>query len=147
MDITPETKQLIASIQQLKPHYADPASALFLDFYCQCRQGCDYLFPPTVRETVRLVDILQWFFECAERGQPNNLVRLMWKDVAGPTLAEYMADEKIEQQLQAAFTTHLNQELESWDRTMTSSGNVKLLLKDLLNEIHQVEQSCAKSLT
>jgi hypothetical protein len=141
MDITSETKHLIASIQQLKSHYSDPASALFLDFYCQCRQGCDYLFPPAVRETVRLVDILQWFFECAERGEPTNLVRLMWKDVAGPTLAEYVADEKIEKQLQAAFTTHLNQELESWDRMMLPSGNVKLLLKDLLNDIHQVEQA------
>ena len=146
MDITPETKQLIASIQQLKPHYSDPASALFLDFYCQCRQGCDYLFPPAVRETVRLIDILQWFFECAERGEPTNLVRLMWKDVAGPTLEEYIDDEKIDKRLQAAFTTHLNQELESWDRIMLPSGNIKLLLKDLLNEIHQVEQSRSKSL-
>lgn len=146
MDITPETKRLIASIQQLKPHYSDPASALFLDFYCQCRQGCDYLFPPAVRQSVRLVDILQWFFECAERGEPTNLVRLMWKDVAGPTLAEYMADEKIEQALQAAFTTHLNQELESWDRAITPGGNIKLLLKDLLAEMHAVEQEQARLL-
>ncbi|MFM7424296.1 MAG: hypothetical protein ACKO7W_04765 [Elainella sp.] len=141
MDITPETKRLIEQVQQLKPNYTDAASQLFLDFYCQCREGCDYLFPPEVRTTVRLLDILQWFLDCAEKGGPTQLVRLMWKDVEGPTLGDYLQDEKIERGLNTAFSTHLTQELAAWDRIMLPSGNAHLLLKDVLQALHQVEQA------
>ncbi len=141
MDITPETKRLLEQVQQLKPKYNDPASQLFLDFYCQCKQGCDYLFPSEVRTTVRLLDILQWFFDCAEKGGPTPLIQLMWKDVAGPTLGEYLGDEKTERGLNSAFSTYLNQELVAWDRIMLPSGNAQLLLKELLQDLARIEQS------
>jgi hypothetical protein len=141
MDITPQTKQLIEQIQPLKARYTDPASLLFIDFYCQCKEGCDYLFPVAVRDTVRLIDILQWFLACAHQGQPTALVQLMWNDVVGPTLGEYLADEKIERRLTAAFQSDLNEILSHWDRVMLPSGNINLVLRQLLDEVAQIEQA------
>ena len=63
----------------------------------------DYLFPPGIRATVRLLDILQWFCDCVDQGEPSTLIRLMWKDVVGPSLEEYQADEAIESRLMALF--------------------------------------------
>jgi hypothetical protein len=139
MDITPETKSLIATVQALKSRYTDPASLLFLDFYCQCKQGCDYLFPLGVRESIRLIDILNWFLECIEKNEPIPLVRLMWKDVAGPTLEEYMADERIEKQLTASFKSDMHPALTTWDRITLSNGGVRLILRELLDDIHKLE--------
>ncbi|MBW4654173.1 MAG: hypothetical protein KME20_14215 [Kaiparowitsia implicata GSE-PSE-MK54-09C] len=140
MDITPATHQLIGAVQRLKPKYSDPASLLFIDFYCQCKQGCDYLFPAPVRETVRLIDILQWFFDCVARKEPTALIQLMWKDVVGPTLGEYLADEKIEQTLWQAFEGDVSQSLADWDLERLPTGGVRLVLRELLDDIYQVEQ-------
>ncbi|MEB3360030.1 MAG: hypothetical protein VKK04_25110 [Synechococcales bacterium] len=139
MNITPETKQLIAAVQALKPQYPDPASSLFIDFYCQCRQGMDYLFPATVHQTVRLLDILQWFFDCIDRKEPTSLVRLMWNDVAGPTLQEYLGDEKIEASLLTAFEGDCHCYLEHWDRVQLRDGSVRLVMKELLAAISDLE--------
>lgn len=139
MDITPETNRLIEAVQSLKSHYSDPASILFLDFYCQCKQDCDYLFPVGVRESVRLIDILNWFLECVDKGEPIPLIRLMWNDGVGPTLEEYMADEKIEKQLLKAFKADLHPASTTWDRVTLPTGAVRLVLKELLDEIHQLE--------
>lgn len=60
MDITPSTKELITKVQQLKSQFTDPVSPLFIDFYCQCKQGIDYLLTP-LQDSVRLLDILNYF--------------------------------------------------------------------------------------
>jgi len=141
MDITPATKQLIQQVQQLKSQYTDAASVLFIDFYCQCKEGMDYLFPAPVKETIRLVDILQWFLDCVELGQPTTLVSLMWKDVVGPTLGEYLGDEKTERQLTSAFQGDMKSKLTNWDRMQLKDGQVWLILRELLNAIAQIEQA------
>ncbi|MGF1498629.1 MAG: hypothetical protein ACFB8W_17655 [Elainellaceae cyanobacterium] len=139
MNITPETKQLTAAVQALKAEYSDPASGLFIDFYCQCRQGMDYLFPTAVHRSVRLLDILQWFFDCIDRKEPTGLVKLMWNDVIGPTLQEYLGDEKIEATLLSAFEADFHRYLEHWDRVQLPDGNVRLVMKDLLEAISNLE--------
>jgi hypothetical protein len=139
MNITPETEKLISAVQALKPQYSDPASGLFIDFYCQCRQGMDYLFPATVHQSVRLLDILTWFFDCIDQKAPTSLVKLMWEDVAGPTLGEYLGDQKIEANLLSAFSGDFHHYLEHWDRVRMSDGSVRLILKELLEAISQIE--------
>lgn len=140
MDITESTRSLNSKIQQLKSKFSDPASILFIDFYCQCKQGCDYLFPAEVKKTVRLFDILQLFFDCVEQGHPTTLVQLMWKDVAGPTLSEYREDEAIEKRLRRAFQDHeLKAQIQTWDRGEMNSIGLNLILRDLLKAISQLE--------
>jgi|GEM_PF-1559348 len=139
MDITPRTKALIQDVQALKPKHAEDISVLFIDFYCQCREGCDYLFPPVVKDSVRLLDILQWFVECIEYRQPTPLIRLMWNDVVGPTLGEYLVDEQTEKRLHSAFKTDLPALIQAWDRVQLPSGSVQLVLRELLADICAVE--------
>ncbi len=139
MDITPRTKELIRAVLALKPQHPEEISTLFLDFYCQCREGCDYLFPPAVKDSVRLLDILQWFVECIEYREPTPLIRLMWNDVVGPTLGEYIVDEKTETRLQSAFQTNLPELIQGWDRVQLPGGSVQLVLRELLADISAVE--------
>ena len=146
MDITDATKALIVQVQALKAVHPDPVSQAFIDFYCQCRQGMDYLFPPGIRATVRLLDILQWFCDCVDQGEPATLIRLMWKDVVGPSLEEYQADEAIESRLMALFEHgDLKDTIRQWDLERRADGGVNLTLKTLLSEIEQVEQASRKS--
>lgn len=145
MDLTPQTRQLIDSIQPLKSCYSDPISTLFIDFYCQCRQGCDYLFPAPVHNSIRLFDILEWFLACAEIGKLTPLVQLMWKDVVGPTLGEYLEDEKIESRLISAFKSDLHRSLADWDRVQLLDGSVRLTLRELLADIFAIEQAAQQS--
>ncbi len=147
MDITPQTKKLIAAIQALKPQYTDLASTIFIDFYCQCKQGCDYLFPGGVKESVRLIDILNWFLECVDKGEPIPLIQLMWQDIVGPTLSEYQEDEQIEKRLLRAFQSDLHHVLATWDKATLPSGGVRLILRDLLNDIHKLEQAHASGVS
>jgi hypothetical protein len=148
MDVTNVTKDLIQQVQQLKAKHTDAVSMTFIDFYCQCRQGCDYLFPEAMRHSVRLLDILNWFFQCVD-GQEPTLVRLMWKDVVGPSLAEYEQDEGIETRLHKAFESGaLKLFIESWDRErnpdgsdhLNPDGSVHLVLRELLEDIQALEQ-------
>ncbi|MGK7914346.1 MAG: hypothetical protein AB4038_02185 [Prochloraceae cyanobacterium] len=144
MDITQSTKKLIKRVQQLKEKYPDLTSSSFIDFYCQCREGCDYLFGPTVGQSVRLLDILQWFLECVEKGSPSLLIELMWKDVIGPTLGEYEQDEQTENQLAKVFKSEdLKQAVASWDRKRQSDGGVRLILRELLQAIETIEKEQA----
>ncbi len=146
MDITDATKALIVQVQALKAVHPDPVSQAFIDFYCQCRQGMDYLFPPGIRATVRLLDILQWFCDCVDQGEPSTLIRLMWKDVVGPSLEEYQADEAIESRLMALFEHgDLKDTICQWDLERRADGGVNLTLKTLLSEIDEVEQASRKS--
>ncbi|MDY7020157.1 MAG: hypothetical protein SWJ54_02185 [Cyanobacteriota bacterium] len=141
MDITTSTKQLNEDVQKLKSKYSDSTSSLFIDFYCQYKEGCDYLFPPTVRESIRLYDILVCFLDCIEKGSTNLLVQMMWKDVIGPTLGEYRQDEQTEEKLLNAFVNgELKNPIESWDRESQPGGGVSLILRDLLNDITEIEQ-------
>ena len=144
MNITPETKQLIDTVQVLKAQFPDSTSNLFIDFYCQCRQGMDYLFPPTVHQSVRLLDILQWFFDCIDRKEPSSLIQLMWKDMAGPTLGEYLRDEKIEANLLSAFKEDFHPNLENWDRVQLKDGSIRLVMKELLEAISRIELNAQK---
>ncbi|NMF85071.1 hypothetical protein [Nodosilinea sp. P-1105] len=140
MDITDSTKTLIQHVQPLKLKYADLTSQTFIDFYCQCLQGIDYLFPQEVKATVRLLDILNWFCQCIDQKQPSTLIRLMWNDVVGPTLNDYTADEAIETQLTRIFeqgTLHTG--LAHWDLERRPDGSVNLPLRSLLAEIAQLE--------
>jgi hypothetical protein len=140
MDITDSTKSLIAKIQTLKTRHEDSVSLAFIDFYCQCRQGMDYLLPAGVKETVRLLDILQWFCDCVDQGEPSTLIQLMWKDIVGPSLAEYQADEAIEATLMDLFEHgDLKDKIRQWDLERRADGGVNLTLRDLLGEIHQIE--------
>ena len=146
MDITDATKALIVQVQALKAVHSDLVSQAFIDFYCQCRQGMDYLFPPGIRATVRLLDILQWFCDCVDQGELSTLIQLMWKDVVGPSLEEYQADEAIESRLMALFEHgDLKDTIRQWDLERRADGGVNLTLKTLLSEIEQVEQASRKS--
>ncbi|HIK45656.1 MAG TPA: hypothetical protein IGR64_12355 [Leptolyngbyaceae cyanobacterium M65_K2018_010] len=142
MDITDSTKALIQHIQPLKLKHSDLVSRAFIDFYCQCHQGMDYLLPAGMRDTIRLVDILQWFFQCIDQGRPLTLIDLMWKDVVGPTLSEYRADEAIEQELLGLFERgDLKAGLSQWDLQRRPDGGVNLPLRTLLEDIDQIEQA------
>ncbi|MGL5083632.1 MAG: hypothetical protein ACRC8A_19290 [Microcoleaceae cyanobacterium] len=141
MDITPATKDLNYHVQTLKSKYSDPSSTLFIDFYCQYRQGCDYLFPVAVRQSIRLFDILNCFLECIETSKPTLLTKLMWQDVVGPTLEEYQEDERTEEKLWSSFVQgDLNQLIAHWDLTRRRDGSVNLILRELLTDISQLEQ-------
>jgi hypothetical protein len=140
MDVTDSTKDLIRRVQQLKANHADQVTQAFIDFYCQCQQGIDYLFPDGIRQTVRLLDILQWFCDCVDQGEPSTLIQLMWKDVIGPTLAEYKADEAIEASLLDLFEHgDLKETIRQWDLERRSDGGVNLPLRTVLAEIHEIE--------
>jgi hypothetical protein len=142
MDITASTKDLIQQAQALKANYPDPVSQAFIDFYCQCRQGLDYLFPVGVKESVRLLDILQWFCDCIDQGEPSTLVQLMWKDVVGPSLVEFKADEATESHLLTLFKQgDLKNHIRQWDLKRRSDGGVHLILRTLLREIFELEQA------
>ncbi|MFB2834043.1 hypothetical protein [Floridanema evergladense] len=146
MDITEATKNLNSKVQQLKSKFTDPVSTTFIEFYCQCKEGCDYLFPPAVKESIRLLDIVQWFFDCIEKEAPTTLVELMWKDIVGPTLGEYQADEAVEQKLLQAFQNGtLKNHIQDWDMVRTSSGSVNLILRGLLTEISRLESEQKKT--
>jgi hypothetical protein len=141
MDITDATKDLIQKAQTLKANHPDPVSLAFIDFYCQCRQGMDYLFPAGVKESVRLLDILQWFCDCVDQGEPSTLIQLMWKDVVGPSLAEFQADEATESHLLDLFKHgDLKDHIRQWDLERRADGGVNLTLRTLLKEIHELEQ-------
>jgi hypothetical protein len=140
MDITPSTKELISKVQQLKSRFPDPVSPLFIDFYCQCKQGIDYLLIP-LQDSVRLLDILNYFVDCVHEKKPTPLIELMWKDIVGPTLGEYMEDEAIERRLREAFEGgELKNQIQDWDIKRMSDGSVKLILRGLLAEITQIER-------
>ena len=140
MDITPATKELIIKVQQLKSQFSDPVSPLFIDFYCQCKQGIDYLLTP-IQDSVRLLDILNYFVDCVHEEKPTPLIELMWKDIVGPTLGEYKEDEAIERRLRDAFEGgELKHQIQSWDIKRMNDGSVKLILRDLLREISRIEQ-------
>jgi hypothetical protein len=65
---------------------------------------------------VRLLDILQWFCDCVDQGEPSTLIQLMWKDVVGPSLAEFQADEATESHLLALFKHgDLKDHIRQWD--------------------------------
>jgi hypothetical protein len=141
MDITDSTKLLNSKVQELKPKFPDVVSTLFIEFYCQCREGIDYLFPPEVKNSIRLLDILQWFFDCVEKETPTLLVELMWKDVIGPTFGEYKQDQAIEKKLRLAFQNgELKKQIQDWDRLNLNSGKVNLILRGLLEAISQIEK-------
>jgi len=140
MDITESTKQLISKVQKLKSKYSDLASVTFIDFYCQYRQGCDYLFPSNVKNSVRLLDILTLFFRCVELKSPSLLTKLMWNDIIGPTLGEYLQDEKIEEKLtQTLASEELQDSVNEWDREPRTDGGVNLILRNLLHDLDAIE--------
>ncbi|MGF1459077.1 MAG: hypothetical protein ACFBSG_08620 [Leptolyngbyaceae cyanobacterium] len=148
MDVTEATQDLISQAQQLKAKHSDAVSVTFIDFYCQCRQGADYLFPPVMRSSVRLLDILNWFFACVDGQAPPTLVRLMWQDIAGPTLQAYNRDEAIEHSLLQAFESGaLQLFITTWDRErnpdgsdhLKNDGSVHLTLREMLEDLEQVE--------
>lgn len=142
MDITDSTKAQIQSVQSLKAAHPDPVSQAFIDFYCQCRQGMDYLFPIGVKESVRLLDILQWFCDCVDQGEPSTLIQLMWQDIVGPSLAEFQADEATEYHLLNLFKHgDLKEHIRQWDLDRRADGGVNLTLRTLLREIHELEQA------
>ncbi|PSB13629.1 hypothetical protein C7B76_19130 [filamentous cyanobacterium CCP2] len=141
MNITESTKLLNRHVQMLKAKYPDLVSTVFIDFYCQCQEGIDYLFPVAVQKSIRLLDIVQWFFACVDDGTPTTLINLMWQDVMGPTLGEYLQDEKSEMLLRKAFTSNeLKAQIKTWDRVQMPDGNMNLVMKGLLEEISQLEQ-------
>lgn len=141
MDITTATKQLIEKMQPLKLKYSDLASQTFIDFYCQSKQGCDYLFPSSLKSSVTLLNILDWFLTSVEKGEPYILAKLMWKDVIGPTLGEYEADEQIETDLEKIFTQEeLKISVQHWDRESRPDGGVKLTLRELLKDMSDLEE-------
>lgn len=141
MDITDSTKDLNSKVQQLKSKFTDPVSTAFIDFYCQCKEGCDYLFPAEVKDSMRLLDILQWFFDCVDKESPTALIELMWKDVIGPTLGEYEEDEAKERQLWESFIRgELKHQIHDWDRMRMSNGGVRLTLRELLGAISRIER-------
>jgi hypothetical protein len=140
MDITASTKDLIQKAQQLKSNHPDQVSQVFIDFYCQCQQGIDYLFPIGIKETVRLIDILQWFCDCVDQKKTSTLIQLMWKDIVGPSLAAYQEDERIESSLLTVFQHgDLQEMIREWDLERQADGGVNLKLRTLLDDIHQLE--------
>ncbi|MEB3210540.1 MAG: hypothetical protein VKL39_04270 [Leptolyngbyaceae bacterium] len=140
MDITASTKELIQKVQQLKATHPDQVSQVFIDFYCQCQQGIDYLFPVGVKETIRLFDVLQWFCNCVDQKKTPTLIQLMWNDVVGPSLEEYQDDERIESSLLTLFQGgDLQEMIRQWDLDRRADGSVNLKLRTLLNDIHTIE--------
>jgi len=140
MDLTDATKELVNRVQLLKPRYPDLASQTFIDFYCQCREGGDYLFPQGMRRAVSAIDILTWFFHCLEVGASTTLIDLMENDVRGPTLGEYLKDERVERDLASAFaSSELKEAVRTWDRHPRSDGGVTLVLRNLLQDIYALE--------
>jgi hypothetical protein len=76
------------------------------------------------------------------REDPYTLLQLMWKDVVGPSLAEFQADEAIESHLLALFKRgDLKDHIRHWDLERRADGGVKLTLRTVLKEIHQLEQA------
>jgi len=149
MDVTDATKDLIQRVQGLKSKHSDPVSVAFIDFYSQCRQGVDYLFPEPMRASVRLLDILNWFFACVDGQASLSLMKLMWQDIVGPTLQEYERDATIEQNLRQIFESgSLKQLIASWDRERNSDGSdrfqgdgsVHLVMRGLLGDIYNFER-------
>ncbi len=141
MDITNSTKELIVKMQPLKLKYNDLASQTFIDFYCQCKQGCDYLFPTTVKSSVTILHILQWFLLSVEKRSPYLLIELMWQDILGPTLAEYQQDEEIEANLASLFAQpELAEAVADWHRKPRPDGGVTLTLRELLKDMSDLEQ-------
>ena len=134
------TQQIIIKVQKIKPKFTDPVSPIFIDFYCQCKQGIDYLFTP-LRELVQLVDILQWFVDCVEKEAPTPLIELMWQDIATLKEIEYEANCLIEKKLRDAFASNeLKLQIQDWDLKRMSSGGMQLILINLLSEISQIER-------
>ena len=145
MDITDSTKALILKAQVLKDRHQDHVSRVFIDFYCQCQQGMDYLFPEGVRKTVRLLDILQWFCDCVDQGEPSTIIRLMWNDIVGPTFEEYQADQASEAMLLNLFEHgDLKAGIRQWDLERRADGGVNLTLKTVLAELHALEIDTAQ---
>jgi len=149
MDVSNLTKDLTQHMQALKDKHTDVVSVTFIDFYCQCRQGSDYLFPEAMRNTMRLLDILNWFFACVDGAEPPTLVQLMWHDIAGPTLKEYTRDEAIEHNLLEAFESGaLKLFIQEWDRErnpdgtshLKKDGSVHLVLRELLEDMWAIER-------
>ncbi|ERN40622.1 hypothetical protein KR51_00028800 [Rubidibacter lacunae KORDI 51-2] len=148
MDITDSTKELISQVQRLKSQFKDLASATFIDFYCQCRQGCDYLLPQQTKQSVGVFDILMLFFQCLDADSKSTFVELMWRDVVGPTLGEYQLDEQIERSLADAFASpELRESVLAWDRQPRSDGGVTLILRDLLQAIETAEAEARSKAT
>jgi hypothetical protein len=140
MDITKSTKELIAQVQTLKAKYSDLASLTFIDFYCQCREGCDYLFPTSIRHNVRIMDILNWFFQCVETGSYTLLIKLMCQDIVGPTLAEFNQDQETENNLNKIFhSDSLKPSVLKWDCQRQPNGSVNLILRNLLQDLTVIE--------
>ncbi|MGK7880452.1 MAG: hypothetical protein AB4060_10180 [Crocosphaera sp.] len=146
MNITDSTKKLIAKVQLLKSKYDDLASLTFIDFYCQFREGCDYLFPQNMKDSVRIFDILVCFFQCVEAGSKSIIIELMWQDVMGPTLGEYLQDERTEKQLKKLLNTpELKESVRKWDRKRRPDGGVDLILRNLLQDIENAEVTLRKT--
>lgn len=140
MILKESTKQIVKKVQQIKPRFTDPVSPIFIDFYCQCKQGIDYLFTP-IKELVQLVDILQWFVDCVDKKAPTPLIELMWQDIASLDKGEYEPDQKIEKKLRDAFASNeLKLQIKDWDLKRMSSGGMQLVLINLLSEISQIER-------
>jgi hypothetical protein len=140
MDITKNTKQLIIDVQKLKSKYSDLASVTFLDFYCQCREGCDYLFAKSMKKEVRILDILNWFLQAVENRSFSLLITLMCRDIIGPSLPEFQQDEETENSLKNAFKSEdLQASVLQWDCQRNSDGSVNLILRNLLQDIENIE--------
>ncbi|WP_446420860.1 hypothetical protein [Coleofasciculus sp.] len=94
-----------------------------------------------LQDSVRLLDILNYFVDCVHEEKPTPLIELMWKDIVGPTLSEYMEDEAIEIRLREAFEgSELKNQIQGWDIKRMNDGSVKLILRDLLGEINRIER-------
>lgn len=66
----------------------------------------------------------------------------MWRDIVGPSLAEYMADEAIEAQLTRLFVqVDLRYSLGYWDREQRADSDVNLPLRSLLHDLYQLDQA------
>lgn len=140
MILKESTKQIVNKVQQIKPHFTDPVSPLFIDFYCQCKQGIDYLFTP-IKELVQLVDILQWFVDCVDKKAPTPLIELMWQDISGLSTNISNDEDAIEKKLREAFASNeLKQQIQDWDLKRMSSGGMQLILINLLSEISKIER-------
>jgi hypothetical protein len=140
MILKDSTKQIVRKVQQIKPHFTDPVSPIFIDFYCQCKQGIDYLFTP-IKELVQLVDILQWFVDCVDKKAPTPLIELIWQDIAGLPNNHINDDNAIEKKLRAAFASNeLRSQIKDWDLKRMNSGGMQLILINLLAEISRIEK-------
>jgi hypothetical protein len=113
-----------------------------LTFIASAARGWTTSFPTGVKESVRLLDVLQWFCDCVDQGEPSTLIQLMWKDVVGPSLAEFQADEAVESHLLALFKQgDLKDHIRQWDLERRANGGVNLTLRTVLKEIHELEQA------